>query len=112
MQCDGRVSLLLLGMLWRNKHAPHISFPMNHVDGGILRIFLPLEPLVGAVQPLHLKCTDRDPVTHDHQLIDAFLVVIAVEGSERLMHPNRDIEPTFSSGILAQNFPSKSTCLL
>lgn len=92
-------------LLWRNKHAPHVGLPMNHVNGRVFRVFLPLEPLVGAVQPLHLECADRDAVADDHQLIDAFLVVITMKGAECLMNPDGDVEPALSQRHSCPEFP-------
>lgn len=46
------------------------------------------------MQPLHYKCANGHAMTDNHELIDTLSVVIAMKGSERLMNPYRNIEPT------------------
>jgi hypothetical protein len=88
--------LLLTGLLWRNKQSPHISLPMYQMYRSIFHRFLPFKPIVWAMQPLHEKGPYGDAMADDHQLIDAFLVVITVKSAECLVNPHSHVEPTLS----------------
>ncbi len=48
------------------------------------------------MQPLHEKGPYGDAMADDHQLIDAFLVVITVKSAERLVNADGDVEPTLA----------------
>ena len=48
------------------------------------------------MQPLHYKCANGNAMTDNYELIDPLSVVIAMKGSESLMNPYRNIEPTLS----------------